>query len=156
MTNKIAEFKQDSNQELENYNDNPLLRLAKQTKKEKREIKSSNFNEKLINKVTFNTSSSISKSSKRRQNRKKTEQLKPKMEDLLMNLPLTNIVPTKSTTTFVQPKVKNLNKPNATKTSGHKKILQIESKNFGNVLQNGEFRKSPFEALKAAIKAKQQ
>lgn len=155
LNNKIAQFKQESNSDQEQYHDNPMLKLAKQTKKEKREIKSQSFNEKLSKKVVFNTSSSISKSSRRRQNRKQKEQLTPKMLDLLTNLPSTNIVPTKKTTsTFVEPTVKNSNKPNAAKISGHKKILEIENINFQNVLKNDSFRSSPFDTLRAAIKAK--
>jgi len=157
LTNKIAEFKQDSREDEDNFTENPLLRLAKQTKKEKRQLKTTSFNEKLANKVTFNTSSGISKSSKRRQKRKEKEQLKPKMDDLLTNLPETTTIVASSTTQpkFLKSTKPNSNQPNAAKVSGHKKIFETESKNFVNVLKNDSFRQSPFEALKAAIRAKQ-
>ena len=136
-----------------------MLKIARTTKKQKQQEKSDKFINKLVNKVTFNTSGSISKSSLRRQKRKEKEQLKPKMDELLLSLPvgeditpkLTKLVKT-STNEFVDLKKSNSNRPNPTKTTGHKKIMIEEHKNFGNVLKNPEFRKSPFDALKNAIK----
>ena len=137
-----------------------MLKLAKATKKQKQQEKSDQFINKLANKVTFNINGGISKSSLRRRKRKEKEQLKPKMQDLLLSLPAGEDLESKltkvskaSTNEYVDVKKKNNhNAPNPTKITGHKKIMIEEHKNFGNVLKNPEFRKSPFDALKSAIK----
>ncbi|KAI5969422.1 SLX9 [Candida margitis] len=161
LANKISEFKESSQpQDEPDYHENPLLKIAKTTKKQKQQEKSDKFINNLVNKVTFNTSGSISKSSLRRQKRKQREQLKPKMDELLSSLPTGEEPQTKSTRLVQMPKTEFVdnttktksNKPNPTKTTGHKKIMIEEHKNFGNVLKNPEFRKSPFDALKSAIK----
>lgn len=129
------------------------MKLAKQTKREKRDIKSNNFSERLSSKITFNTSSSISKSSKRRISKKQKEQLKPKLTELLTTLPSTTTASTSSASASLP---KNTNAPNAAKVSGNKKILQIENANFKNVLKNESFKKSPFESLREMIKNKEE
>ena len=81
------------------------------------------------------------------------------MQELLLSLPAEEDLESKltkvskaSTNEYVDVKKKNHNAPNPTKITGHKKIMIEEHKNFGNVLKNPEFRKSPFDALKSAIK----
>ncbi|KAI5958223.1 SLX9 [Candida theae] len=161
LANKITEFKESQHTNEPGYHENPLLKLAKTTKKQKQQEKSDQFINKLANKVTFNTGAGISKSSLRRRKRKEKEQLKPKMDELLLSLPTGDDAESKSTkliksspTEFVDSKKtkKKSNAPNPTKTTGLKKIMIEEHKNFGNVLKNPEFRKSPFDALKSAIK----
>lgn len=90
LANKISEFKlqfEPSKQDQEEYHENPLLKLAKTTKKQKQQEKSDRFINQLVNKVTFNTSGNISKSALRRRKRKEKEQLKPKMDELFKSLP---------------------------------------------------------------------
>lgn len=90
LANKISEFKlqfEPSKQDQEEYHENPLLKLAKTTKKQKQQEKSDCFINQLVNKVTFNTSGNISKSALRRRKRKEKEQLKPKMDELFKSLP---------------------------------------------------------------------
>ncbi|KAK6454506.1 glycoside hydrolase superfamily [Scheffersomyces xylosifermentans] len=168
LASKISAFKQESSiSNNEEYHENPMLKLSKITKKEKQQQKSAGFSEKLMSKITFNTTSSISKSASRRRKRREKEQLKPKMDELLMNLPSvdgTSEISSKNVTTtlnkiqrnesnsgYVKSSKINLNQPNAAKASGLKKILKDENKNFTNVLKNPEFRQSPFSALKNAI-----
>lgn len=154
LSNKISEFKETTDPE---YHENPFLKLLKISKKEKQHNKSVNFTNSLTDKVTFNTSNGVSKSSLRRRKRKDKDVLKPKMDELLTSLP--DFKTTTIKTSIVTPKAKefvkstkeNLNKPNANKTTGHNIILKQEYKNFSNVLKNPEFKKSPFSALKAAI-----
>ncbi|KAG2734452.1 hypothetical protein G9P44_002458 [Scheffersomyces stipitis] len=169
LASKISEFKQQStidNGQDEHFHENPLLKLSKISKKEKQQQKTDTFNQKLLHKVTFNTSSNISKSAVRRRKRKEKEQLKPKMDELLTSLPDDMFAPTAASTTTIRRATKtgeatsgyvkstkaNLNLPNANKATGHKQILKQENKNFTNVLKNPEFRQSPFSALKNAIK----
>lgn len=153
---KVNEFKQELAQteptttQLDpNYHENPFLKLAKSTKKEKQQIKSDNFVNKLVLGETR-----ISKSALRRRKRKAKEQLKPKLDDLLLNLPDEDdnndkIGSTKKEDTklFIN-KVKRENKPNPTKASGIKQILKQESVMFKTALQN---RDSNFASLKSMI-----
>lgn len=152
MNNKISELHQLNNEE--SYHENPLLKLLKISKKEKQQTKSNNFVQKLTNKVTFNTSNSISKSSLRRRKRKEKEELKPKMNELLLNLPeeTTKLVDNTKTNTFIKTSKQNLNRPNPQKITGQRAIFAQESKSFTNVLKNTQFKSSPFDALKNAIK----
>lgn len=148
LSSKIAEFKQDQ----ESHHENPLLKLLKTTKKEKQQAKSSSFNDKITSKVTFNLSAGVSKSALRRRKRKDKEQLKPKMDDLLQSLLETvNYVETKKEQKFIKSTAKPSNAPNPHKQSGHAKILESENKHFNQVLQNQQFKLSPFSALKEAI-----
>ncbi|KAK6203104.1 ribosome biogenesis protein SLX9 [Scheffersomyces amazonensis] len=162
LSSKISAFKQEvGNEGGEEYHENPMLKLSKISKKEKQQTKSSNFVERLSNKVTFNTSNSISKSALRRRKRKSKEELKPKMNELLSSLPETTLITSlklkskskhdqnESNIGFISKQTSNA--PNANKRSGHKKILIEENKNFNNVLKNPEFKASPFSALKNAI-----
>ncbi|KAI5959633.1 SLX9 [Candida pseudojiufengensis] len=174
LSSKISEFKEAQLSHIPRSetkpNLNPLLKLAKTTKKQKQAEKSDKFIKTLVNKVTFNTSGNISKSSLRRQKKKEKEQLKPKMNELLNNLPINNDIlntdqntkpkvtkiVNKSLTNdnkqFLDDRKSNLNKPNPIKATGHKQIMKEESKNFYDVLKNPQFRSSPFDALKSAIK----
>ncbi|CAI5757692.1 unnamed protein product [Candida verbasci] len=162
LSSKISEFRNDTTPNDDTYHENPMLKLAKTTKKEKQQNKSDKFINHLMNKSTFNTSGTISKSALRRKKRKEKEQLKPKMNELLMNLPtdgneineqdkVTKIVRPNSTE-YIKSSKLNLNRPNPTKSTGLKQIMKEEHKNFNNVLTNPDFRASPFDALKNAIK----
>lgn len=148
LSNKIAELKE------EEHHENPLLKLLQITKKEKQLNKSKDFNTKLQQKVTFNISGGISKSSARRQKRKAKQELKPKMDDLLLALESTTTTTTTTSTTpeYVKPSKKQLNLPNANKQSGHAKIMKNEYKNFNKLLLDNSFRASPFAALKDTIR----
>ncbi|KAI3406279.2 SLX9 [Candida oxycetoniae] len=154
LVSKISEFKQ-QHSSFEQHGSLPSISQA--TKKQKQQEKSDKFITQLVNKVTFNTSGGISKSSLRRQKRKAKEQLKPKMDEILDNLPKTsNDVEIKSLDNamgndFVESNRINRNKPNPVKASGYKRIMKEENRNFSNVLKNPQFRASPFEALKLAI-----
>ena len=85
--------------------------MLQTTKKEKQKTKSSDFNEKILSKVSFNLSGGISKSSTRRRKRKAKENLKPKMDDLLLSLPTEtlNLVDVKESQGFIQAKKKDTN-----------------------------------------------
>ncbi|RCK54744.1 Ribosome biogenesis protein SLX9 [Candida viswanathii] len=146
---KINEFKQElavdaPAQQDPTYHENPFLKLAKSTKKEKQQVKSDKFVSKLILGDTR-----ISKSALRRRKRKAKEQLKPKLDDLLLNLPDESGADAKheDTKLFIK-KVKRENKPNPTKASGIKQILKQESGMFKTALQN---RSTNFASLKDMI-----
>ncbi|KAK6464068.1 ribosome biogenesis protein SLX9 [Scheffersomyces coipomensis] len=152
LANKISEFKHEVQDGSESFHENPMLKLSKITKREKQQSKSDAFNRRLSNKITFNTSNSISKSSLRRQKKKAKEELKPKMNELLLSLPSTSgVVKGKNEDEKAFIAKKSLNKPNANKRTGHQRILIQENKNFKNVLTNSEFKASPFSALKNVI-----
>lgn len=133
----------------DSYHENPFLKLLKVSKKDKQQEKSDIFVKKI--EVSGNTTGGISKSALRRRKRKSKEELKPKMNELLTSLDVdtstTKIVERK----FVESSKVNKNLPNAAKRTGHLKILSQENKNFNQVLQNPQFRTSPFDALKQAI-----
>lgn len=159
LSDKIAELKGDTNEQDSDYHENPFLKLLKVTKKDKQLSKSQNFSQK-FDSSTLNTSSNISKSALRRRKRNARNELKPKMDELLQNLPeTTNILESSAThkskdsnvTKFIKSSKTSANLPNATKQTGHAKIMTQESKNFTNVLKNPQFRTSPFSALKDAI-----
>ncbi|CAK9438280.1 uncharacterized protein LODBEIA_P25090 [Lodderomyces beijingensis] len=174
LANKISQFKQEAQSQSQSaangaYHENPLLKIAKTTKKQKQQEKSDKFIDTLVNKVTFNTSGNLSKSSLRRKKRKEKEHLKPKMDDLLHNLPtedteaasasrggVTRLVTHKAQKAqdnkYLESNKSNLNKPNPTKRRGYKQIMKEENKNFSSVLKNPQFRALPFDALKNAIK----
>lgn len=108
----------------------------------------------------------ISKSALRRRKRKAREELKPKMDDLLSSLPTSNTknsmnaVSSKtdeksetaqdSSHTYLEARTPR-NLPNATKQSGYIKIMATEHKRFNSILQNHQFRSSPFSSLREAI-----
>lgn len=155
ISSKIAEFKKEQEQG-EDYHENPLLKLLKTSKKEKQQAKSNLFNEKILSKLTFNLSGGVSKSALRRRKRKEKEQLKPKMDDLWLSLPekTIKIVESKKRegdVTYVQVTSKPTNAPNPQKQSGHAKLLKEENQHFNQVLQNQQFKSTPFSALKQAI-----
>ncbi|KGQ89218.1 ribosome biogenesis protein SLX9 [Candida albicans P94015] len=141
------------------YHENPFLRLAKSTKKEKQQVKSDKFVNRLIG-----DSTKISKSSLRRKKRKAREQLKPKLDDLLSNLPSTNNEKEeesnnnqvkeegekedKNTHTKFITKISQNHIPNPTKASGIKQIMKQESITFTNALKT---RDSNFSSLKSMI-----
>lgn len=129
--------------------ENPLLKLATASKKEKRQQKLADFATRMLNKVTFNTGSGISKSLARRQRRKQNEQLKPNMNELLTALdgPAVSV----TTSAFVKLSAPERNTPNVTKQSGRKQIMDAEGQQFKRVLQNEAFRQLPFAALRATI-----
>lgn len=138
------------------FHENPLLKLLKTTKKEKQQTKTKAFNERLLNKVTFNLSGNISKSSRRRRARREKEQLKPKMDDLLSSLPVETINIVKGHIKKGDKYVKETEKPlnselNPRKKTGHQKLMQAEKTRFNQVLRNQAFKQSPFDALKQAI-----
>jgi len=132
-----------------------LLKLLTTTKKEKQLAKSTQFNEKILSKVTFNMSGGVSKSALRRRKRKEREQLKPKMDDLLLSLPETvNVVESKQKkkeVKYVADNKKPTNQPNPQKHTGHTKLLEAENKRFNQVLNNSQFKKTPFALLQQAI-----
>lgn len=153
ISSKIAEFKAEQ-ENVPEYHENPLLKLLKSTKKEKQAAKTSLFNERLMSKATFNLGSGVSKSALRRRKRKEREQLKPKMDDLLLSLPETvNIVDTKKAreVKYVRDTSVPVNQPNPQKHTGHTKLLEAENKRFNQVLANREFKKSPFALLQQTI-----
>lgn len=159
LTNKIAELQGTNDEE---YHENPFLKLLKISKKDKQITKSNNFSNKMQTKVSFNLSDGISKSSLRRRKRKAKEELKPKMNELLQSLPksttdMIDSLDEKDSGNEITPKKyintlkKQQNLPNASKQSGHKKILINEHANFNKVLNDSQFKQSPFSALKNAI-----
>jgi ribosome biogenesis protein SLX9 len=160
LSGKIAELKEENNGQESDYHENPFLKLLKVTKKDKQLNKSQNFSQK-FDSSTLNTSSNISKSALRRRKRNARNELKPKMDELLQNLPeTTNVIDPSAAahkpndhklTKFIKSTKASANLPNATKQTGHAKIMTQESKNFTNVLKNPQFRSSPFSALKDAI-----
>lgn len=118
--------------------------------------RSNQFNEKVLSKLTFNLSGGVSKSALRRRKRKEKEQLKPKMDDLWLSLPekTVKIVETKKNegdVSYVQVFSKPTNAPNPQKQKGNVRLLKEESQHFSQVLQNQEFKTTPFSALKLAI-----
>ena len=115
------------------------------------QAKLANFTERLMNKVTFNTSGGISKSLARRRKRKEKEQLKPNMNELLNSLDDLESSTTKVKDPTAYIKASESNKPNANNRRGHEKIMRDEAKNFKTVLANPQFKKDPFSALKFAI-----
>lgn len=121
------------------------------SKKDKQQEKSNTFAQKI--EVNLNTSGGISKSALRRRKRKAKEELKPKMNELLMSLdePTNKNVKIVEKAEFIESSKAKKNLPNAAKRTGHSKILSQENKNFNSVLQNPGFRASPFNALKEAI-----
>lgn len=129
--------------------------MLKTTKKEKQTAKSNQFSEKVLSKVTFNLSGGVSKSALRRRKRKEKEQLKPKLDDLLLSLPETvNVVAPLGKTKevkYVKDTSKEANQPNPQKHTGHTKLLEAENKRFNQVLTNSEFKKSPFALLQQTI-----
>lgn len=129
------------------YHENPFLKLLKGTKKEKQDAKSATF-QRLI--VASNLSG-ISKSALRRRKRKAREQLKPQMNDLLTSI--ADEVPkgNHETPQYVESTKPHSNAPNSAKRSGRNAIMRQEHSAFNQVLQNPEFRSSPFAALKSAI-----
>lgn len=110
-----------------------------------------------MSKATFNLSGGISKSATRRRKRKTKENLKPKMDDLLLSLPTEtlNLVNVKEASGFIAAKKKDTNKPNPQKQGGHAKLLQMENRHFNQVLADKQFKASPFDALKQAIQHNQ-
>lgn len=155
LLSKIAEYKHEQQAERpDGFHENPLLKLLKVSKKEKMQAKSTLFTERLASKVTFNTSGGISKSARKRRNKKAREQLKPKMDDLFASLPQTvTVVDAQSVKKqfIVDVAAKPTNAPNPQKHLGHTKLLAAENRHFGQVLLNLQFQASPFAALKAAI-----
>lgn len=131
--------------------------MLQTTKKEKQKNKTSDFNERILAKTTFNLSGGISKSATRRRKRKAKENLKPKMDDLLLSLPTEtlNLVDVKQSSGFIAAKNKDANKPNPQKQGGHAKLLQMENRQFNKVLTDKQFKASPFDALKQAIQNNQ-
>lgn len=153
VASKINEFKQEV-EASEPRHENPLLRLLKETKKEKSEKKTKDFTDRLMNKTTFNLSGGVSKSALRRQKRKQREQLKPKMDDLLSSLPLEELETSEGPgrpVKFVERKPKLVNQPNPQKQGGHAKLLGSENMRFNQLLKDEQFKESPFASLKQAI-----
>lgn len=135
LANKISEFKlqfEPSKQDQEEYHENPLLKLAKTTKKQKQQEKSDRFINQLVNKVTFNTSGNISKSALRRRKRKEKEQLKPKMDELFKSLP-TDI---ENSNDNSESKSKLVNKIVDSRLVGAKKSAHNNSNNTNNKNNN--------------------
>ena len=131
-----------------------------------------------------NNPSGVSKSSLRRRKRKLRDELKPKMNDLLQTLQQEGVLDedvrdnlqsetevkkservTKVTKSdrynFVSSSetgkvsVKR-NEPNIRNQKGAKQLAQQETKRFNEVLLNQTFQHSPFDALREAIKMREQ
>lgn len=157
LSKQIAELKEEETE----YHENPMLKLLKITKKDKQLNKRNEFTNKLQSKVTFNLGPGVSKSTLRRQKRKAKQDLKPKLDDLWSSLPSTTTKLVDSIDEeqkgevkpkeFIKGSQKVANLPNANKKTGHAKILVNEHKNFNNVLNNKQFRASPFALLKQSI-----
>lgn len=146
MSSQIEEL-----QSGEREHENPFLKLLTVSKKEKQETRSAVFTAKVARGA--NMSGGVSKSALRRRKRKSKSELAPKMTELLDSLeqePET-IQNTVNVTYIKSKRQAGANAPNAAKKTGHKKILQEEHRNFQQVLNNPQFRASPFNALKAAI-----
>lgn len=132
-------------EESKNYEQNPFLKLLTVSKKEKQQTKAKTFNDRIVN-----TGLAVSKSALRRRKRKAREALKPKMDDLWESLPDNNDTETGK---YVEPQVKHQpqNQPNPKKRTGQQAIFKQEHKQFGQTLQNPQFRTSPFATLRDAI-----
>ncbi|CAR24240.1 Ribosome biogenesis protein SLX9 [Lachancea thermotolerans] len=152
-----------------------FLHLPRESKKDKMMSKSQSFLSKLHENTSIN--GAISKSAIRRRKRKLRDQLKPKMEDLLVSLEkdgvtealeipgseeegstrdsterkttrITRPPPTPSTGSVIMRK----NQPSIRNQRGAKQLAQKESDRFQSVLQNKQFQQDPFAALKEVIK----
>lgn len=152
LVDKISQFRQEG-ETSEPRHENPLLRLLKETKKEKSREKSKDFTERLMKKTTFNLSLGVSKSALRRQKRKEREQLKPRMEDMLSSLPMDELeaASERGKAQFVEKKPKRINEPNPQKQGGHAKLLDTENTRFNRILRDEQFKETPFATLKQAI-----
>ncbi|BAO39802.1 Ribosome biogenesis protein SLX9 [Kluyveromyces marxianus] len=155
-----------------------FLHQHRETKKEKLQAKSENF----ISRITEQNKnmSGISKSSLRRRKRKMRDELKPKMDDLLNSLQQEGVLDDEETTPGNKEEVVSVtkvtksaaygsvtanstavkgqlrkNEPNIKNQKGAKLLAKQESKRFNEVLANEAFQKSPFEALKEAIRMRQ-
>lgn len=78
------------------------------------------------------------------------------MDDLLSSLPQESINIVKGPTRKGDKYPSEADKPhnnelNPRKKTGHQKLMQTEKSRFNQVLNNQEFKKSPFEALRQAI-----
>lgn len=137
-----------------NYEQNPFLKLLTISKKEKQMSRARSFNDRIVN-----TSLNISKSALRRRKRKARESLKPKMDDLLASLPGDDSESNHNDSSsqnngskeYIEATVKAQNKPNVKKKSGQQIIFKQEHQHFNEVLQNNQFRSSPFATLRSAI-----
>lgn len=149
---------------------NAFLHTSKETKKEKLLNKSISF----LNKIKRDNCSSISKSSLRRRKRNARDELKPKMQDLLVSLEhdgiLTNptvkennIQETQHSITRIVENPKKLssvgsnifpikkNEPNIRNQKGAKVLVSKEAIRFNHILTNKSFQQNPFAALREVI-----
>lgn len=148
-----------------------FLHEYKESKREKQEVRSKEFLNRLATKEGANLSG-ISKSSIRRRKRKQKAELLPKMQDLLASLEDTkedqddlednqisqkysnvNIIDKKTgKRAFVENITKNRkNLPNPRNKKGAKQIEKVETLLFNNTLKNPNFQKNPFATLKESI-----
>lgn len=150
---KIASHKRELAAQPE-YHENTLLKLLKTTKKQKQEIKTKAFNERLLSQ-TLKLKGSVAKSERKRRAKERKEQLKPKIKDLLTSLPqkTINLVTTapRSRDNYIETSKPEGPDFNPFKITGRLKLIHMERARFTQVLNNEQFRKSPFAALKLAI-----
>ncbi|SCU89872.1 LAME_0E05952g1_1 [Lachancea meyersii CBS 8951] len=158
-----------------------FLHQARESKKDKMLNKSQSFLSKLQEKTSLN--GAISKSALRRRKRKMRDQLKPRMEDLLISLEQDGVteatkdmadsaesdrnnqdsngagfrnVTRISTATLPSESGSVLirkNEPSIRNQRGAKMLTGKEIDRFQNVLQNKQFQQNPFAALKEVIQA---
>ncbi|SCU97197.1 LAFA_0G10286g1_1 [Lachancea sp. 'fantastica'] len=154
-----------------------FLHQARESKKDKILNKSQSFLSKLHEDTSL--SGSISKSALRRRKRKTRDQLKPRMEDLLVSLqqdgvedatsdltndatlqdsgdkPTRNVTRVSRTTPHLETGsvLIRKNEPSIRNQRGAKQLTGKEIDRFQNVLQNKQFQQSPFAALKEVIQA---
>ncbi|KAH3902922.1 related to Ribosome biogenesis protein SLX9 [Saccharomycodes ludwigii] len=165
-----------------------FLYQHKDTKKLKSLKKSNDFKSQILNKTNNSggaaslDSGSISKSSLRRRKRKLRQELKPKLNDLLVTLEEEGLVENKqhnesgstakssAVLNIVEippnPKhIKNINdaapfietkknQPSLRNQRGAQLLQKTESKRFQQVLGNKGFQSNPFESIKQIIKMK--
>ncbi|CAN3355858.1 ribosome biogenesis protein Slx9p [Diutina catenulata] len=140
---KISQYTSEAPGLAEPEHHNPMLKLAKTTKREKRQTKSAGFTKRMMNKASAGVA---------KKQREQRGELTAQMDDLLSSLPAETVTITRAVDQpFVRSKTTR-RQPNVHKRTGFKAIMTEEHANFNNVLQNREFRQSPFEALRASIK----
>ncbi|CEP61545.1 Slx9p LALA0_S03e05248g [Lachancea lanzarotensis] len=155
-----------------------FLHQARESKKDKILNKSQSFLSKLHDNSAL--SGSISKSALRRRKRKTRDQLKPRMEDLLVSLEQDGVEnatsdlansaqeqdsmapPAKKVTRISRAPIPQAeagsvlirkNEPSMRNQRGAKQLTGKEIDRFQSVLKNKQFQQSPFAALKEVIKA---
>jgi hypothetical protein len=114
------------------------LRQAKATKKEKREAKSTDFQQRIFGQ------NKISKSTARRTKRKARSNLKGNLGDLLDSLPEQSFA-----SGYIEPVKMPINPKTSSKNN--EKVVRQEKERFRKILAEKAFRASPFSTLKNFI-----